>query len=589
MKFIRWKYVAPRIMMLAMLAISVRFGCDPLLEWAIVTSGQSATGAKVEIAELTSWIRAGKIELRDLQVANPDAVMRNLVQADHIVLQLDSLALLHNRVVVTNGAITGIELDTERSTSGELVVIDDAIDDAPSALDPLVAKAGDLASDWLDEASKRLDADLVDQLQTPQVAESLSEKWQSKADALRSRTNQLKLRGQKLAEEFRDIKKNPLRGVERIPQLQAELKTNQMELQSLQQEIKGLPQQAETDHQALLAARQQDEAFLRKQFEFEQLNGDNLTQILLGQSVAEKLQEACEWIAWARKKAPGNAAKQLASQRGRGTMVTYGRARPQFEVRHLGVELTAQIAGQELQFVGYVSGISSAPQLLEEPARMEIAALGDVPMKLLMVSDHRGHVPCEELHFDCPALPMEGRTLGSGEKLAVDLAPGTADLSVDLQLVGDSLSGQINFAQQDFRLSPCSNPKVNKHLATVLGEALGKIEQVTAKVELAGTLTKPQFKINSPLGTQLASEISTAVAKLARVRGETLLAETTSKMNSQLEKLNATKSALQQELLSNLGENQKLFEDLASLSGTNGRGLSVPQLGSTLGKQILRK
>ena len=174
-------------MLLALVASAVRFGCDPLLEWLIVTGGQSATGAKVELADVTSWMQSGKLELRDLIVANPTATMRNLVQAERIVLQIDPLALLHNRVVITNGAITGMELDTERSTSGELVLVDTETDEAPSALDPLVAQTSDLASDWLDDVGKRLDADFVNQLQTPQVADKLAQKWKSKADALRSR------------------------------------------------------------------------------------------------------------------------------------------------------------------------------------------------------------------------------------------------------------------------------------------------------------------------------------------------------------------------------------------------------------------
>ena len=57
-------------------------------------------------------------------------------------------------------------------------------------------------------------------------------------------------------------------------------------------------------------------------------------------------------------------------------------------------------------------------------------------------------------------------------------------------------------------------------------------------------------------------------------------------MNGQLEKLTAAKSALQQELLANLGENQKLFEDLAGLSGTRTRFI-VPAVGLHLGKADL--
>ncbi len=589
LNIIRWKYVAPRLLLLAMLAGTVRFGCDPLLEWMIVTGGQSATGAKVELGELTTWIKAGKLELRDLQVANPESVLRNLFEAEHVVLQIDSFALLHNRIVVSNGAITGLQLDTLRSTSGELATSDAAIEEAPSALDPLLAKAGDLASDWLDSASQRLDADFVDQLQTPHIAENLGKKWKAQSESLRSRAEQLKQRGQKLADEFRDIKKNPLRGVERLPELHAELKSNQQELVDLQKEIQGLPQQAKNDRQALSTARQQDEDFLRQQFEFDQLDGDNLTQVLLGQTVAEKLQNACDWITWARKRTAGNSTKELAAQRSRGTTVTFGRARPQFELQHIGVELTAPIAGRELQFVGYLSGVSSAPQLLEEPARLELAALGDIPVKLLVVSDHRGRVPRDELHFACPTLPIGGQTLGNDEKLAIELAPGMADLSVDLQLDGETLLGQITFTQEKFQLTPVANSRVNQHLTTILGEALSSIQEVQAEVKLAGTLNKPQFKINSSLGEQLAQEISTAVVKLARARGEALLADTTATMNDQLEKLSTARSNLQQELLANLGENQKLFEDLANLSGPGGRGLSVPQLSSRLGREILRK
>lgn len=571
------------------MASVVRFGCDPLLEWLIVSGGQSATGAKVELAGVSTWIKSGKLEIRDLQVANPESEFRNLFQAKQIVLQLDSLALLHNRMVVTNGAITGLEIDTERSTSGELVVSDATAEEGPPLFEPVVTKASDLASEWLENASQRLDTDFVEQLQTPQVADQLVENWKNQSESLRSRAKQLRERGQKLAEEFREIKKNPLRSAQRLPEIHAELKSNQQELVSLQQEIKALPEQARADRQTLTTARQQDEAFLKKQFEFEQLDGDNLTQVLLGESVAEKLQEACDWIAWARKKSPSNAAKALAAQRGRGTTVTFGKPQPRFEIQHVGIELTAQVAGTPMQFVGYLSGVSSAPQLLAEPARLELASLGDTPVKLLVVSDHREQVPREEMRFTCPALPIRGRTLGNEEKLAIQLAPGNADLSVDLLLEGETLSGQIAFAQHEFQLTPLASPQVNRHLATALEGALGNIKQVTAEVELTGTLKQPQFKIDSPLGEQLANEISTAVVKLARERGEALLAKSTAKMNSQLEKLTAAKSALEQELLANLGENQKIFEDLAGTAGLGGRGLSVPQISSTLGKGVLRK
>ncbi len=586
---IRWKYVAPRLLLVMCLAGLLHFGCDPFVEWLVVTSGQTATGAKVELAELETSLLKGQLVLEDLQVANPKSVMSNLFQVERVNLHLDPLALLHKRVVILNGEINGLRFDVERTSSGELEVPDSCVEQEPSTPAPLFTKADDLASDWLDQVGERLDADFVGQLQTPQVAKKLVEKWKAQSESLRSRSNQLKQRGKQLAEQFREIKKNPLRGAERLPELHVELKSNQQELLALQAEIKALPDQAKTDRQALASARQRDESFLRQQFAFNQLDGDNLTQVLLGQTVAEKLQDACDWIAWVRKKSSSNSSRELAAQRSRGTNVTFGQSLPQFEVKLVGVELTAPVAGHEMQFVGYLSGVSSAPHLLKEPAKLELAALGEVPLKMLVVSDHRGEIPQEELHLACPALPFSGHTLGNAEKLAVELAPGSAELTVDLKLVGNALSGQIKFDQENMQLSPLANSRVNKHLASVLGGALGNIKQVTAEVELAGTLESPRFKINSPIGKQLANEISTAVANLGRERGEALLAEATSKMNVQMEKLEQAKINLQQELLANLGENQKIFEDLAGINGLGERGISVPQLGSTLGRGIMRK
>jgi hypothetical protein len=118
-------------------------------------------------------------------------------------------------------------------------------------------------------------------------------------------------------------------------------------------------------------------------------------------------------------------------------------------------------------------------------------------------------------------------------------------------------------------------------------EALGNIDELSAEVILAGTLNRPEFKIESQLGHKIAEGISTAVMDLATKKSESLLAGVSAKMNEQFAQLESTKEKLQQELLAKLGENQQLVEGLAALGG-GGSPLSVPQLGA-LGSGLLRK
>jgi uncharacterized protein (TIGR03545 family) len=586
LNFIRWKYLVPRLILLLACVASVRYGLDPLLHTIIVSSGESATGAKVELASVETSLWNGQVQLRDLQIANPQSPMSNLLDAEHAELQLDMNALFHKRVVIKNGEISGIEFNTERTESGALEIVIDE-NSEPSALDPLIAQGAQWAGDWFDAASERLDTDFTDQLQTPQVARALENRWQGQGDALHKRVEELKTRGKQLEAEFREVKSNPLRGVEKLPQLQAQLKFVQLELVSIQEQIKKLPEQVKADRQALTAARKADEAFIKQQLKFGRLDGDNLTQVLLGQPVAAGTQSAIDWIVWARKRLPTNSTKQIAKQRSRGTDVTFGIAQPKFHIERLGLSLTAPVSGEPMQFVGSLTHVSDQPRLIAEPAKLQLMATGVIPATLEVVSDRRGDVPREELFLTCTAIPMAGQTLGKSDKLALQLSPSTANVRVELVLTGDDLSGEIAFTQPNFRVSPLANPNSSQTLVAALSEAFGKIDGVSAEIQLAGTLKRPQIKLSSPVGQQLADGISTAVINLASKKSETMLANVSAQMDEQLAKLESTKTKLQDDLTAKLGENQQLFESLATFS-TGDTRLPVPQLGS-LGGSLLRK
>ena len=582
MRIIRWKYVAPRLILLVVVALGFRFGLDPLLKWAFVVAGEAAVGAKVDLAEVETSLRDGTVVFRGLAITNPYSPLQNLMQAERAELQLDMNALFHKRVVIRDGVVSGLQFDTDRAESGELAATTKEIDESPSVLSPWLESGNEMAEQWFDQLSDRLDTDLVEQLETPRVVEELEERWPQEYEQLRGRAKELQTKIKALEQGLRAVRKNPLRHLDQLGELQQQLVAMQRELQSLQQKIEQLPRQAENDQQSVLAAKNRDEQFLRAKLQVSDLNGAGLSETLLGETVNERLVSALEWIGWARRQIPVRAAAKVQAARGRGTTVLFSKARPRYLVERVQLEGLASLGGETLQIVGSLTDLTTEPHLVTKPARLSLQSSGASAFTLEATVDRREEVAVDLLQIDCPKFAVSGRALGKAEKLAIQLAPSTASVRVDLKLTDDQLAGEIVYSQPDVGLSLATGAAKSKQLALVLEQALAGVEQIDANVVLSGTLNKPKISLQSDLGPQLATSLNAAVRRFVQERGEQLLAETQQKVDRQLQRLDDARQRAQQELLANLSEDQEVLTQLAALSGEGTSGLSIPKLGQSL-------
>jgi len=582
-KSVRWKYVLPRLIIALVFGLVIRFGLDPMLKWALVAGGESAVGAKVEIASLTTSLQEGKLTVTGLAIANPQAPMRNLLESADSNLQVDIRALLHGRVVVQDGTVRGLQFDTDRETSGALAEVTlESEEIGPSVFDPLVDRAGKMGEVWLEQMADRLDTDLTDQLQSPRVAKELRDRWPQQYQKIEQQVKSIRSRGKQLQQQIREVKANPLRGLERLPQLKQELTSLQQEIKSVQQQIGQLPKQAEADRAAIQVARQQDEALLRQKLQLGTLDGEGLTQTLLGQPVTEGLASALDWIRWARSQVPSNPAKDK-KMRGRGTTVRFTPPQPNYLVKRLQLEGLAQLNGEPLRLTGTLTGISDAPHLLDAPTRLVLSGSDAIELSAELILDRRDEIATDQIHLECPQLTLSQRTLGNAEKLAIEMGPGVADFQLDLVMHGDSIKGQILFAQESLQLTPRFAKSPPGKLAQVLSQSLSGVEQLEANVTLAGTLKKPQVKIESDIGNQVAAGVNASVQQWITGHREALLAKSRAQVDEQMQKLSELRDSGQKKLLAQLGEGQELLGKLAALTGS-GKGLppGIPQIGKSL-------
>jgi hypothetical protein len=123
-------------------------------------------------------------------------------------------------------------------------------------------------------------------------------------------------------------------------------------------------------------------------------------------------------------------------------------------------------------------------------------------------------------------------------------------------------------------------------LAAALHESLSGVDQLAAKIDLSGTLKRPDFRIDSNVGPQLAAGVNGAVTKYLTERKDRLVAKVQGRVDEQMSKLDKLRSEAQQELMGKLGEDQKLVTQLAALMG-GASGLpvgpaSLPRIGQSL-------
>jgi len=558
---IRWGYLIPRLILAAAVAALLGFGLAPLLRWSIVSYGSQALGARIDIHALDLSLAHGDLELGGVQVANPAAPERNLFRAQRVQLDLDGDALLQKRLVVRQGRISGLRLDDKRSRSGALEA------DATSGgiLDGFDAAA--FRQQWLLPIAGRLQEDLENQLQTPGLCRELMDRWpneyrrlEAEIDALKDRVAKLK----ELVRQIRDAKAIP--NPQRIEEAAAQMAQTRGELERLPSDVRRLSEQVKLDAKAMQEAKDHDVAYLRSKLTWESLDGQTLTHYLLGREQAARLQELLGWVQWSRQCIPRR--REFAQpERLRGRIVPLGDLRPLPRVlfQRLAVEGDFRDGGQYVPFTGTLTDLTTEPARHGRPATVTIEARGETPLRVFAVLDRAGAAPHDRLVVDLPRVDLPARTLGRAEELALRVAPGRAAFKLEIDLRDDSLAGQLVFAQESVRLETALAASFGgEPVRTRVNQALQQVQQLTVTVDLAGTLRRPNARLHSNLGPQLAEGLSTAVRQELQTRVDQLAARVDREVVEQLDKLDRLVSVKSNEILARLNVPRKELEKLTA-------------------------
>jgi uncharacterized protein (TIGR03545 family) len=546
----RWRYLIPRLVLLGAVTLALVYGLSPLCRWMLVTWGTRAVGAKVEVDALDVALWRAEVRLQNLRVADPEAPLTNLCEIAEATLDLDGDALLQRRLVVRAGRVTGLRFDTARQDSG-------AVEPEPPSAE------GDnwlppFDKDWLLAVAGRVREDWESNLQTMQLGQELLRRWPEEYQKLESRAEDVKARVQKLRDLAREAQQaNPLRGVEIFRTATEQATAVRKELESLPGEVQRLRDQALRDRTAMLAAKDHDLQYIKQKLQLKSFDVQSLTRYLFDGEQANEISETIAWVRWARQLIPAQRQTGPAPrQRGRTVVFPGIPQMPKVLVEQLAVSGEALWRGQTLPFEGELTGLTTDPVRHGKPATLTVQTSGEHPLSLQATVDRTKAEAYDRLSIQCRQLAVPARSLGDRDALTVLISAAQADVSVELDLRGEALAGQMRVKQPQVHVQTALSPACGgEQLAARLNAAVSAIRSLEVAVDVSGTLSRPRWTVDSNLAPQLSAGIQSALRAELALRGQQAAQRVNAYLDSQLAKLDQLVAA----------KSQKLFGDREAL------------------------
>jgi hypothetical protein len=399
---------------------------------------------------------------------------------------------------------------------------------------------------FLNGPPEQVAQELINQLETKKILDELNVKHKEKFDRFAATAADVKARLQNVKTHIAERKNNPLNligitqelqkaatGIIQLSELAAALKT---ELEN--DGSKALEEASKRDSQKLTVPKMPTD-----------INKDELAEVFIGKEVKEQCNKILAWSDWTRSLflPEENAAASFVERlgfpqpkqiRGETIFLPQRDTKPEVQVDTLNFTGQVDFGAVPVFFNGTVRNIAQPLMLGETPlvaqlclsgngipktpilppddnqAEEKIAAAinpaGVPPLFLTLNIDRLNENNEDQLILCCPAYTLPQRQIGVAP-LLIDVSPGTSRIDGVISLRNEKLSGQFRIMQNNVRLAVSRQNNAAgtpSPFHSAIQESLNSLRQLTVKINISGTLAKPQYTFESDLTPQLLAVIA---------------------------------------------------------------------------------
>ncbi len=536
---IRFEAIIPLVLVLVLISLYSMFFLDSHLRRAIELGALYAHRAEVNIKSLNLSFTNASLVMTGLQVTNYDKPEENLVEIGRISFDLSWDALLRAKFVVDNSEITSIQINSKRKRPGRIlektksaekvgtqlsnVALDAAKDEYEGNIlgDTATVLSGAKPEDQL----KKIEGDLKASGKLKEIEKALKDKekeWQKRLATL-PKDSDLKA----LETKFKSIKtsnfKNPAEVQKSVKAFEQVFKEADTKLKEVKTAGSDLDKDIKTYKGAfneLEQMVQKDIKDLEKRLNIPKLDAQNISKMLFGKIIIDKLGKYSKWINMAReymppkKSADEKAAKKeeaiTPKERALGRNYTFPKAKsyPLFWLKKAKISSKSSDAEFSGDLEGELVHVTSNPVLLGKPTVLNLK--GDFPkqkifgMEAKVTIDHTTEKPIETLDLVLGRVPVEKMMLSDSEDVSFGFNSAQTRTVAKATMQGQeiNLNATTLFTQLDY-VNKAKSPILNEVLAGVAKD-LNKFDLVT---KVTGSFSKFNLGLKSGLGQALQNSL----------------------------------------------------------------------------------
>ncbi|WP_455220617.1 TIGR03545 family protein [Kaarinaea lacus] len=485
-----------------------------LLKVSIESGGTKIVGARVELTSADLSFSPLGFHLENLQITNPEQPMQNLVQLGQITSSLELMPLLMGQVIIEEMSATGVRLNTERKTSGELKKAtaetkSQQLDEEKSKLDLSAAK----------EKLPSVDEILAkESLSTLEKTRAFEEKIKSeRADFeknLASLPDEAKLKQHE--QRIKELTESNIKSVEELNQrkqdlekIKNDIRADRDALRKVRDQLKNAKGNLNQQYDALKKAPAEDWNRLKSRYGLNATGASNITGLLFGDNAQVWLNRLLAWTEQAQRLLPSggeDVPEPVQPQRGAGRFINFATTNPlpDFLIRKakLGLELTAGNIDLEIK------DATHQPDVLGNPMRLHAAGnqlQNAKDIKIDGVIDHvHPNATKDTITWSLNGFKMADVSISKSSSLPLTLTSALANFKGDIEIKGQSLAANVD---AKFNNANWSSPATEGWTGRV-AKSLTSIHQFNLEGELQGNISSPSLSLRSDLDKQLKQAVA---------------------------------------------------------------------------------
>jgi uncharacterized protein (TIGR03545 family) len=550
--------------------------------------GTQILGAKVEIQKLHLDLRHGKVMLYGLTVASPHEALRNLLQADELVADVDVLPLTEKKLIINRIAANGLRFGTPRETDGRVAAKSGGGDGIAGRV---MAETREWAQQFkvpvLQLATGKVSIDSLDprRLSTLPAAEALGARADSSRKAWQASFEGLQLgptidSANATLEKLKHARATDIAALNEGRQAITRLKRASDRVTALERNVKTGVAGLQNGLAGLDSAKRRDYAFARSLLKLPSLDAPSVGAALFAPGTIKPFERVLYYAQLARRYMPPGLLPRAATgpkrvrRAGEDIRFPKEKALPAFLLRSAELSFLLHPNSEQPQrYAGHLTGLTSDPALYGRPTSLgatgpQLAAgamlnhVREIPVDTAGATVGGIRLPA----FDVPGVPLR-------------LDPGSGTTQLGFNLNGDTIHARFAIRSSNVSWARDSG-FANSQLGGLIWSAISKISDLDVEARISGALQNPDFAVRSNLDQAIATRLRAvlgeqvaAAEQQVRARVDALVSQQVAAARTQVTQVETQAQAQVAQQRARLDELQKQLEQrLREMTG----GIRLP-------------